>query len=175
MCFLQICCLCVLKKKNMVKNIYCSLLILDTFASQSLGMNSSSNSSFVPATHAHFILRWPAQNGPMTHFVPQVIAEVKITWMWKPLEPIGHSQKVAAVTGSHTQEGQRSPHPGTFTSYINAESDKQDRKCREGKARLAHLAAFLEKKSHTKTVQSNRGARCYDLVKTNYNNWCLQD
>lgn len=110
---------------------------------------NSSNSSFVPVSSlfrlsAHFILRWPAQNGPMTHFVPRVIAEVKITWMWKPLEPIGHSQKV--VTGSHTQEGQRSPHPGTFPSYINAESDKQDRKCREGKARLARLAAFQEKK-----------------------------
>lgn len=35
----------------------------------------------------------PTQNGPMTHFIPWVIAEKKIVLMWETLEPISVSQK----------------------------------------------------------------------------------
>lgn len=104
----------------------------------------------------------PTLNGPMTHFVPQVIAEEKIVLMWERWNQ-SYSPKSASPT--------LYPHPGRSKLPSSPDISKLH-KCwtsvREGRRvflALLHLWG--------KSVKSNPEAYCSDLVKTNYNNWSL--
>lgn len=92
----------------------------------------------------------PTQNGPMTHFVPRVMAEEKTVLMWEHWNQSDSPKSASPTSHTHTQEGQSSPYPQTFQNYIKIEQGGRTR---------SHCISEENWTSH------------WDQVKTNYDNW----